>query len=172
MSTPINEIQVECHSALGGDTSIIVGDQIINMRQLHLGYSGQSVKTFAINTKTYQLDECKILEVPQEIYTSSIVRIGLHYGQHFECTPTSLILTSEGFKPADSVKKGDALKVLYFNQTTGESFTDNGFITTYEYDPVLTLQIPVYLFISEYQNILLPYYKEGAEMAAFVNVRQ
>ena len=43
MSTPINGIQVECHSALGGDTSIIVGDQIINMRQLHIGYSGQSV---------------------------------------------------------------------------------------------------------------------------------
>lgn len=172
MSQPINEIRVECHSALGGDTPIIIGDQIISMRQLHIGYAGQSVKTFGINTSTYQMDECGILEVPQEVYTSSIVRIGLHYGQHFECTPGSLILTDEGFKPAEQLKKDDKLKVIYFNQTNGQSFTDDGFITTYEYEPTLTLQTPVYMFISEFENILLPYYKEGAEMAAFVNVRQ
>ena len=172
MSKPINEIRFECHSALGGDTPIIIGDQMINMRQLHMAYSGQPVKTLCVNLKTMQMDDCNILEIPQEVYTSSIVRIGTHYGQHFECKPGTLILTADGFKPADQIKKGDKLKVLFFNNTNKQTFTGDGFVTTYEYEPLLVLQTPVYMFISEYQNILLPYYKEGAEIAAFINVRQ
>jgi hypothetical protein len=82
MADLINQIRVECHTGLSGDTPVIIGDQIITMRQLHIGYSGQSVSTIGVNLKTFQMDEAEILEVPQEIYTPSIVHIGVHYGQH------------------------------------------------------------------------------------------
>lgn len=172
MADLVNQIRVECHTGLSGDTPIIVGDKMITMRQLHIGYSGQAVSTLGVNLKTFQMDEAEILEIPQEIYTPSIVRIGLHYGQHLECTPGSLILTTEGFKRADVIRKGDTLKILFFNNNNHQTYTGDGHVTTYENESVLALQTPVYVFITEYQNILIPYHAEGSDTMTFINVRQ
>ena len=172
MADLVNQIRVECHTGLSGDTPIIVGDKMITMRQLHIGYSGQAVSTLGVNLKTFQMDEAEILEIPQEIYTPSIVHIGVHYGQHLDCTPGSLILTTDGFKRADAIRKGDTLKILFFNNTNHETYTGDGHITVYENESVLALQTPVYVFITEYQNILIPYHTEGSDIMAFINVRQ
>ncbi len=172
MPQQMQEVRIECHTGLGSETPILIGDQLIDMNKLHIGYSGQNVKTFAVNPSTYQIDECHILEVPQQVFVPNTIKIGLHYGFHFECTPGSLILSTEGFKHAENLKKGDKLQVLTFNAENGQSFMEEGEITVYEYNTEIQLQVPVYLFISEYENILLPYYKEGSKLIAFIDVKQ
>lgn len=175
MPQNIQEVRVECHTALGPDTPILVDDKIINMRQLHLGYSGKNVKSFATNpNKQFTVDECRITEVPQEVFVPYTVKIGFASGFHFECTPGSLIATQQnGFVPVETLEKGSKVCMILFNSESGEFFYDaETAVTEIDKSTDSTLQVPVYLFISEFKNILLPYYKEGSNMIGFINLKQ
>ena len=174
MDKPIQEIRVECNSALAADTPILVGDQIITMGALHIGYSGRDVKTVGINVfNNYILDECSILEVPQEIYANETVRISLASGHKFECVPSTLISTvKDGFIPVGLLEKGSKIRMILFNSDSGEIFYGEETKVVDIDKGTRIINVPVYLFISEFENILLPYYKEGSNTIGFINIKQ
>lgn len=167
-----NSITVQCNTALCAETPILIGDEMSTARQVHFAHSGKSVKTFGLDAR-YNIVECEIIQIPEEIYIPSKVSIGLAYGFHFECSPTSLILTKEnGYKEVQSLKKGDKVAIFMFDSSTGKFIFEETPITTYEYSPIIELKIPAYLFVSEFQNLLLPYYIPGSSGIAFVDVKQ
>lgn len=174
MDKPIQEIKVECHSAIAADTPILVDDQIIKMSTLHIGYSGRDVKTFGINIfNNYVVDECKLLEVPQEVYAQETVRILFASGTHLECTPGTLIATlNDGFVPVETLTKDGKVYMIVFNSETGQFFYGEELAITDIDRSVRAIAVPVYLFISEFENILLPYQSNGSNILGFINIKQ
>jgi hypothetical protein len=149
-----------------------MGNEMTTIDRVHMAYSGTTIKTFGLDTR-FNIKECEIIEVPKEVYIPSTVKLGFIHGFHFECSPSTLILTKDnGYVEVSSLKKDDKVALFMFSAETGKFIFEESIITTYEYNPILQLQVPAYLFVSQYENLLLPQYNEGSSGIAFIDIKQ
>ena len=172
-------LRVELHTGLTGDTLIFINKELSSVAQLHLGYSGKETVTYGINTSTdYTVDDCRILEVPKEIYSVDIVDITfsdetLHeFSLH--CTKGSKIATNNnGFVDVNHLEVGSEVFSIYYNDDYKKYYYGGAPKVTKIDKTSKILQTPVYLFMSEYQNILIPFKIEGKDKDfLFLNMRQ
>ena len=170
--TTNQEIQIQCRSTLSADTPILIDNTIKTMRDIYLFQSGKPLPTFALNFNDDKalIEESEIIGIPQELYVNSIIEIIFSTGFHFEAGASSMILTDKGFIPISSLKAGDSVVGVMFNEQIGiQSYnTTVESISTKQ----LSLGQPVYLFCSKHQNILLPKYDQDTANMYFVCIGQ
>jgi len=164
-------IRVECHSALCGDTPIIMDNEIVTMAQVFMAHSATNLNSMALNSKGAVVNT-HIMEIPQEITIPESVRIQLHYGLEFECSPGTLILTREGFKEAQNINKEDILDLIMFDYESGKVHLEDAIVSNIEKSSIIQVAKKAYIFISEHNNVLIPYYKEGSNHIGFICIKQ
>ena len=172
MQDIVPAIRVECHSALCGDTPILIENEIVSLEKIFMvNKDASDLNSFALNSKG-NIVNAKIMEVPQQITIPETVKIQLHYGLGIECSPGTPILTREGFKPAQDLTKDTIVDLLMFNYSSGDFHLEDAEIIDIQKSSIIQVQKKAYLFISEFNNILIPYYKEGADSIGFICIQQ
>lgn len=169
-----NVLEIECHTAFGPNTPIYVDGRIINMTQLNLGYSQNSTKTIGIDQETYTMKKCKVLALPEKIFINYTVDLIIEGGIIIECAPGSLILTSKGYISVNDLDNTDTVQLTKHNIDTGEEFIVDAKIEKIDKSrSIISINTPVYLFISEYSNIFIPYVtKTEPNIINLINFKQ
>lgn len=171
MQDVVPAIRMECHSALCGDTPILMDDKIVSMFQIHAAHSAQGLNSFGILSGN--IVETHIMEIPQEIMVPETVQIKFHFGLGIECSPGTLFLTIDyGFMQAEKLNKGDVVAVYLFNKENGSIRVEKGEIENIQKSSIIQVPKKAYLFVSETNNILIPYYKDGSSSIGFVCIKQ
>lgn len=160
-------IEVPLVSGLTADTPLLIGDEYRNIRSIFLS-AGTALPTFGLDPQLVPVEN-KIASVPKEVYVSELWDIGFENGCHITCTPSTLVLMQDGYKPVNLVKPGEfALGMFFIQQKIQGSLIK----CTVSDRVVKALKEPVYYFITETTNVLIPRFEEDIERLSFICIQQ
>lgn len=163
-------ITIKCHSILGANTMVLIGDRIKSMYDVSTLSSGQVLPTFALENGV--ISESEIIQIPGQVMVDSKTIIKLNNGYKIECAPITTFLTYEGmYKEADQLKEGEKLYVVSYSPNNG-LFEDSVIISdihTYH----LEVSEIMYLFMAKHSNVLLPIFlNEEQGIMQFISIEQ
>ena len=162
-------IEVTLMSGLSGDTPIIIGDDLKNIRSLFIGVNAV-YPTFGLNGNLVPIIT-EITSIPKEMYVNELWEVSFSNGVHLLCTPSTLIFELTGFKQVKDLKPKMSVLGAYFNTSTGEVKGALSEVVTSN-RVFKSISEPMYYFISKDTNILIPHYNEEQNQINFVCVHQ
>ncbi len=118
------------------------------------------------------LIESHMMGIPKELHTDQFVEFTLSNGYGLQAAEGLQIMDSTGeFVPVASMKVGDKVTIFEFNPESA-----NGVIkitaTITMVNTKKSLNRPVYLFMSEHENMVLPYVKQDGTGIQLIPIKQ
>lgn len=170
-----NVKKVECRTIFGPNTPIYVDGNVISMTSLHIGYSGRETKTLGISPKSQCMEKQGLLEIPKEIYLDSTVKVAFGPGLEIECAPFCMLLLEDsvGYKCVDDLKIGDKILVTKWHSQTGVDYVETEPVTGISKGGYISqIKTPMYVIVTEYENIFIPFAVEGSPLVWIINFLQ
>ena len=163
-------ITIECHSILGANTHVLVGDTIKTMYDVSILSAGQALPTFALENA--RIAESEIIQIPAQVSVDAKTVITLNNGYQIECAPIAKFLRKDGmYTEAGNLKEGDKLYVVSYRPNTGIS--EEAIIIRDIHTYHLDINETMYLFMGKHSNMLLPIaVNEERGIMSFISVEQ
>lgn len=171
MNNNVKSVDVKCTAALDGDTPLLVNDNNIStIRQTSIVSSGKSLNVYSLDDKL-QIKNSQIIIMPQTVYEKDIYDIGFSNGYHLKCSKHTGFMTKDGnwLNPNHMVKDLSKVLGVEFNPDNGFKNTEYT-VTSIEHQDSINQQL--YLFISQYGNILVPFVGKDNEYISFIDISQ
>ena len=164
---------VKCTAGLLADTPVLlsatsesnIGEPTItNMRTVFTVHANQNLPIFATAKDlegNRQVVESHMMGIPQELFTDQYVEFKLDNGYYLQAADGLQILNTKGeFVGVSGLKVGDKVTIFEFdpNNNQGVSSVEVGVVMV---NKKKSLSNPVYLFMSEHGNMLLPYVQQN-----------
>lgn len=168
--TSNQQMQIEIHSALGPNTALLLNDRMCTFHDIYLLQSGKDLPIYALNDNGTMINS-RMIQIPQEIFAPQIYEVGFQNGLKIQCSSETTILTKEGWKQVSDIDfEKMSIVELIFSEETGIQVQE----TKVEFCKlnIDIISIPLYTFIAQHGNILLPQINESENYISFIPVRQ
>lgn len=160
--------QVQLVSGLSADTPLLIDQDVKSIRSLYL-QTGVS-PTFAFNDNAQPIMS-HIQGIPQEVIVNDLYSISFSNGFHMTCTPSTAVLGANGYRIVSELVDGENILGAVYNHETG-AISNDIFVVDHVSKSYKMIAEPVYYFLSEHHNILLPYYTPDSNIISFICVHQ
>lgn len=159
------QVQVEVHSGLVAETSLLLGDDVKAIRSLYL--MNNPAPTFGLNNNA-EVINTEILSIPKEIFVNEVYEIKFSNGYILNCTEGTPIMTTDSWTIVKDLKVGDKILGAMYNANRG--IIGRVFNVESVRKEFKTLGVPAYFFMAKDGNILLPHV--GDNEITFICVSQ
>lgn len=168
-----SNIVISCNSALGKETPLLVNDHdLTTIGQIYGLRAGKNLEVYALDDHA-KIVNSHMINIPKEIYTSDVYDLSFSNEYHLQCSAGSLFLTKTGWRKASElIPKLDKLIGFEFYPESGFSAEEYEVNTSQH---ISILQQPMYCFMSEHGNILLPKVRiddTGNQYISFISIKQ
>lgn len=163
----MKQAEIQLVSGLSADTPLLIDEDVKSIRSLYL-QTGVS-PTFAFNDQICMINT-RIQGIPKEIYLNDLYDISFSNGFHMTCTPSTCVLGINGYRHVDQMVVGEMVVGSIYNADGSiklDTFTVDHVSKSYK-----MIAEPVYYFVSEHHNILLPQYSPENSIISFICVHQ
>lgn len=163
-----NVIEVELTCGLVAETPLFVDFDIKEVRSLFI-QSAKALNTYALNDEFVPINS-HIMSIPKEVYANDLWEISLSNGFHMTCTPNTMIMTTDGWRKVSDLAVDDQILGGAFTEERG--ITGRVFTVTNSQSNYKMIASPVYFFVAEHNNILLPNFEPTSGEITFVDIHQ
>ena len=162
---------VKCTAGLMYDTPVLLSSTsesdigeptITNMGTVFTVHANKNLPIFATGkdiSGKIQVIPSHMMGIPKELHTDQFVEFTLSNGYGLQAADGLQIMDRRGeYVPVSSLHVGDKVTIFEFSETAGVVQTD---ATVTMVNSKKSLSRPVYLFMSEHENMLLPYVQQN-----------
>ena len=164
----MNNIEIQLQSGLAAETPLILGEDLTDIRRAYLASS--VAQTYGLDDKLVPIIT-HITSIPKEVYVNEVYEIEFSNGLHIKCAPTTLFYSVTGFEMAKNIKINESFLGCYLNPDSNE-IKGKLFDCVTANRKILAIQQPLYYFISESTNILIPHFDQNKNLMTFIGIHQ